>query len=204
MDMKFFTIILSIVAVIVVIIGILYFFWHETAVAPTVDGNDGYIQNQQDKITNQSSKNMKITSIAFENQQKIPSKFTCDGDNVNPPLKIEGVPAGAASLALIADDPDAPAGAWTHWTVWNISPQTSEIMENSMPQGAIQGKTSFGKPGWGGPCPPSGTHRYFFKLYALDRMLDLTGEASVKELEKAMAGHILESAELVGLYSRQQ
>lgn len=150
----------------------------------------------------QIEKTMQISSPAFQNQQNIPAKYTCDGDDINPSLAFEEVPVDAQSLALIVDDPDAPAGTWTHWTVWNIDPATKEIAENSVAGGAIEGKTSFGRPGWGGPCPPSGTHRYFFKLYALDSVLELPAGADVKQLEAAMVGHIIESCELIGLYSR--
>lgn len=146
---------------------------------------------------------MKLESPAFEHNQKIPSKYTCDGKNINPPLKIESVPEATKSLVLIMDDPDAPRGTWVHWTLWNISPDTKEIPENSVPAGAVQGQTSFGKPGYGGPCPPSGTHRYFFKLYALDATLELSPQADRATLETAMEGRILDKAELIGLYSRR-
>lgn len=146
---------------------------------------------------------MKISSPAFEANQIIPSKYTCDGENISPPLQITDIPANAKSLVLITDDPDAPAGTWTHWTVWNILPETKEIGENSAPIGAVEGVTSFGSKGYGGPCPPSGTHRYFFKLYALDKILDLPPSAKDSDIEKAMAGHILDKAEVVGLYKRQ-
>jgi len=146
---------------------------------------------------------MKLTSSAFTNHQSIPVKYTCDGKNVNPPLTISDVPENAKSLVLIMDDPDAPMGTWVHWTVWNIDPKTKEISENSLLEGAIEGITSFGKPGYSGPCPPSGTHRYFFKLYALDTSLSLPKTATKAELEKAMTGHIINTEELVGLYSRK-
>jgi len=146
---------------------------------------------------------MNLESPTFSNHQNIPSKYTCDGENVNPPLKISEVPEKSKSLVLIVDDPDAPMGTWVHWTIWNISPKTTEIPENSVPEGAIEGMTDFGKPGYGGPCPPSGTHRYFFKLYALDITLDLDTSAKKEDIEKAMEGHILDKAELIGLYSRQ-
>lgn len=147
---------------------------------------------------------MRLESPAFAHNQPIPTKYTCDGEDVSPPLKIFDVPANAKSLALIMDDPDAPRGTWLHWTVWNIPPDTQEIAENSVPQGAVEGMTDFGRPGYGGPCPPSGTHRYFFKLYALDTMLNLPPGAKLSELEAAMSGHILAQAELIGLYSRQR
>ena len=145
---------------------------------------------------------MKILSPAFEANQTIPPKYTCDGENINPPLQIYDVPAGAKSLVLIFDDPDAPMGTWVHWTIWNIPPETKEIGENSAPIGAVEGITSFGSRGYGGPCPPSGTHRYFFKLYALDAMLDLPQSAKASDIKKAMKSHILDNAELIGLYKR--
>ena len=117
-------------------------------------------------------------------------------DQARQALQVEAV-----SLALIVDDPDAPAGDWVHWTVWNISPETVEITEGSPPSG-VEGTTDFGKTGWGGPCPPSGTHRYFFKLYALDQELDLDSSATKSEIETAITGHVLDKAELVGLYER--
>lgn len=115
---------------------------------------------------------MKITSSAFQEGASIPSKFSCDGANSSPPLQIADVPSGAKSLALIVDDPDAPSGLFTHWTVWNISPQINAIAEGSAPKGVL-GTNDFGKSGYGGPCPPSGTHCYYFKIFALDRELDL-------------------------------
>ena len=146
--------------------------------------------------------NMKISSSAFKNNQKIPSQYTCDGANINPPLTISDLPQNAQSLVLIMDDPDAPSGDWVHWLVWNINPQTKEIKENSVPPESTEGLTSFGNAGYGGPCPPSGEHRYFFKIYALDTKLDLMPEADKRELFQAMDGHVLASAELIGLYSR--
>jgi hypothetical protein len=145
--------------------------------------------------------NMKITSSAFENQGQIPSKYTCDGEDINPPLKFENVPKQAQTLALIADDPDAPSGTWVHWTIWNIPVSADGIAEGAKPLG-IEGMTSFGSKGYGGPCPPSGSHRYFFKLYALDTELNLDTDADKEALESAMQGHIIEQAELMGNYSR--
>jgi Raf kinase inhibitor-like YbhB/YbcL family protein len=141
-----------------------------------------------------------ITSPAFENNKLIPKKYTCDGEDVNPPLNIKGIPEGTISLVLIVDDPDAPMGTWDHWIVWNIPP-VSKIDENSVP--GVEGLNDFRKHSYGGPCPPSGTHRYFFKVYALDTKLDLSSNSRKKDVEKAMKGHILAKGELVGLYSRR-
>jgi len=144
-----------------------------------------------------------ISSPSFKHQGDIPAKFTCDGADVNPALAIGGVPAGTGSLALIVDDPDAPRGTWVHWVIWNIAPDMKELAEHSVPAGASQGMNDFRKLDYGGPCPPSGTHRYFFKLYALDTKLSIKGGAAKDALEKAMEGHILAKAELVGLYKRK-
>jgi hypothetical protein len=147
---------------------------------------------------------MKITSTAFENNQSIPAKYTCDGENVSPPLAVADVPESAQSLVLIVDDPDAPVGTFAHWLVWNIDPQTTVITEGNVPQFTVEGKNDFGKNSWGGPCPPSGTHRYFFKLYALDQKIDLPTSADKQDLEKAMEGYILSQTQLIGLYSRSR
>lgn len=147
---------------------------------------------------------MKITSSSFAHNQNIPPKYTCDGENINPPLQFSDIPADAKSLVLISDDPDAPMGTWVHWILWNIDPKTTEISEKSVPAGAIEGTTSFGETGYGGPCPPSGVHRYFFKLYALDTKLDLPISVKKEDLEKAMQQHILASAEMIGLYTRSK
>ncbi len=147
-------------------------------------------------------KKLTIKSPEFGNNEMIPSKFTCEGENINPELKISGVGAETKSLVLIMDDPDAPMGTWVHWTLWNIDPETAVIPQNSVPEGAVEGITSFRKPGYGGPCPPSGTHRYFFKLYALDKLLELGTQTTAGDIEKAMEGHILDSAELIGLYKK--
>ena len=146
---------------------------------------------------------MKISSSAFANNSFIPSKYTYDGQDINPPLKIENVPAEAKSLVLIVDDPDAPMGRWVHWTVWNINPKTTEILEASVPKGAVEGLTDFGRPGYGGPCPPSGSHRYFFKIYALDKILTLEKDSRIERLEEDMKGHIKDQAQLLGLYQRK-
>ena len=144
----------------------------------------------------------KITSPAFNHGSQIPSKYTCDGEDINPHLAIHGVPPGAKSLALVMEDPDAPAGLWTHWVVWDIPPETSEIREHTAPIGTAEGLNSWGETGYGGPCPPSGTHRYFFRLFALDTRIKLLASSKRDALEAAMAGHILATAELMGTYIR--
>ena len=146
---------------------------------------------------------MKITSSAFQEGGNIPSKFTCDGANTNPPLQIFDVPAEAKSLVLVMDDPDAPSGLFTHWAVWNISPQATAIAEGSTPKG-VQGTNDFGKSGYGGPCPPSGAHRYYFRVFALDRELDLRSGAKRSQLDAAMKGHVIAQGELMGRYSRKK
>jgi hypothetical protein len=145
-------------------------------------------------------KELTVKSQSFGQNQKIPRKFTCDGEDVNPSLKIEHVPPEAKSLVLIVDDPDAPGGTWDHWVVWNIVP-TERVEENTVP--GTQGLNSFGKQSYGGPCPPSGTHRYFFKVYALDTELKLPSSSRKKDVEKAMQNQMLAKGELVGLYSRE-
>jgi len=147
--------------------------------------------------------NLKLSSPAFENNKLIPFQYTCQGPNINPPLVIEGIPGQAKTLALIVDDPDAPLGTWVHWVMWNI-PLIAEIEENSVPEGSVQGKSDSGDNMYQGPCPPSGTHRYYFKLYALDATLDLAKNSKKKDLESAMKGHILAKAELIGLYAKRQ
>jgi Raf kinase inhibitor-like YbhB/YbcL family protein len=144
---------------------------------------------------------MKITSPAFQEGGNIPQKFTCDGANLNPALRLEGITADAKSLVLIVDDPDAPGGLFTHWLIWNIDPKASEISEGGAPKG-VPGKNDFGKSGYGGPCPPSGTHRYFFKVFALDRELDLPAGSKRAQLDAAMRGHVIGQGEVMGRYTR--
>ncbi|MFO8053009.1 MAG: YbhB/YbcL family Raf kinase inhibitor-like protein [Candidatus Omnitrophota bacterium] len=144
---------------------------------------------------------MKISSSAFGHNEMIPRKYSCQGQDISPELIIEDIPEGTKSLALIVDDPDAPMGTWVHWVVYNIP-----VDKNKIEEGAVPGKeaiNNFGKKSYGGPCPPSGTHRYFFKIYALDGELDLQPEAEKKDLEKAMEGRILDKTELIGLYKKQ-
>jgi hypothetical protein len=145
---------------------------------------------------------MRITSPAFEHNTRIPSKYTCDGANINPPLEFADVPKNAVSLVLIVDDPDAPAGTWVHWTLWNMQPGRIEILEDNDPVEATEGVTSFGNTGYGGPCPPANEHRYFFKLYALDCELDLDEKSEIEYLEKVMEGRVIEKCELIGVYER--
>lgn len=147
---------------------------------------------------------LSLISPVFTHNAPIPAQYTCDGVNVSPPLAISGVPAATKSLVLISDDPDAPMGTWVHWLLWNIDPQTQEIAEGKVPPRSVEGTTSWGKPGYGGPCPPSGTHRYFFKLYALDTPLDLLSSADKTRLETAMERHVLAQTELIGLYQRSR
>ena len=146
---------------------------------------------------------MQLKSPAFSQNGVVPAKYTCDGQNISPPLQIAETPENAKSLVLICDDPDAPGKTWTHWTVWNIDPTTTEIVEGKTPAGSTQGVTDFGEVGYGGPCPPSGTHRYFFKLYALDTSLNIPYQAKKEDIEKAMAGHVIDQAQLTGVYSRK-
>jgi len=149
---------------------------------------------------------MRLTSPAFENQQAMDSVYTCDGQDINPPLHISDVPTEAKSLALIMDDPDAlrPAGkVWDHWIVWNIPVSTTDIPEGQEPRG-VHGLGTSDNLDYHGPCPPDGEHRYFFKLYALDVELDLDEGAGKDEVEESMDGHILAYTELIGLYNRKK
>ncbi len=160
---------------------------------------------------------LRLSSDAFGNNEMIPRKYTCDGENMNPPLRIENVPVETQSLALIVHDPDAKTGGgWTHWVVFNIDPSVSYIAENSVPQGSVEGTTSFGKTGYGGPCPPHSkktdlqtkddylkdAHHYEFSIYAFDSRLLLDEDAQKHDVERAMEGHIIDQYTLVGLYVR--
>ncbi len=144
---------------------------------------------------------MQIQSSAFANGEKIPQKYTCDGENVSPPLAWSGTPQDTRSLVLIVDDPDAPSGTFVHWLSYEIPAETTQIPEGG--QAGIQGQNSFRKEGYGGPCPPKGpAHRYFFKIFALDSHLDLKSGATMKEVESAMRAHVLAQGQMIGLYSR--
>ena len=152
----------------------------------------------------------RIESPAFSSQETLPSKYTCDGENLSPPLLWKDPPEGTQSLALISEDPDAPAGTWIHWVLYNIPPEPQELQEGikkieSLPNGAKQGLTDFRRVGYGGPCPPPGlAHHYFFKLYALSVLLNLPPQATKADLLMAMSGHVLAHAEVVGVYQRKQ
>lgn len=146
---------------------------------------------------------MRITSPAFEDGKMIPATYTCDSDNINPPLEISDVPEGTQSLAIIMEDPDAPNGPFTHWLMWNIPPSTKKIEENDWVDGAEQGINDGGELGYMGPCPPAGVHHYNFKIYALKTRLDLNGEVSKEELEREINNNLLGEARLVGLYKLQ-
>ena len=150
---------------------------------------------------------MTLNSTAFTQGNSIPARYTCTSEDISPPLSWDAPPAGTQSLALIMDDPDAPAGTWVHWVIYNIPASARGLTENIRPDaqltdGSLQGKNSWGKLGYGGPCPPSGTHRYFFKLYALDTVLELKSGASKSALLAAMEGHILGYTELIGTYHK--
>jgi Raf kinase inhibitor-like YbhB/YbcL family protein len=151
---------------------------------------------------NMRAQNLTLTSPAFEQGQPIPDRYTCYGEDINPSLIISHVPSTCKTLAMIVDDPDAPAGTWSHWVVWNITPETSRIPEGTAPEGSVQGVNDFHRSGYGGPCPPSGTHRYFFRLFALDRRLPLGPDATRRSLLAALKGHVVAEAELMGTYTR--
>lgn len=172
----------------------------------------GCIQNENEKHTDNESpdtgkgdenvdiQDIKVFSSAFASNGSIPGKYTCDGQNINPPLEFEGIPEEAESLVLIVDDPDASMKTFTHWIVWNIEP-VAKIEEDSIP--GVEGINDFKKIGYGGPCPPSGTHRYYFRVYALDRQLELKAGAGRKNLENEMIGHIIAEGELMGKYRKK-
>lgn len=151
---------------------------------------------------------MQLTSSAFEHNGAIPTKYTCQGDDINPPLHIHEVPDDAQSLVLICEDPDAatdphgPGVIFDHWVLWNIPPRLGDIPENTTPQSATTGRNSGGQTAYMGPCPPTGNHRYFFRLYALDQELDMPEGSSKEDIERALAGHVLAHTELIGTYQK--
>lgn len=151
---------------------------------------------------------MTLTSSAFGHEGEIPSRYTCDGENLSPPLGFAGVPVGAKSLVLVCDDPDAPGGVWDHWVLYNLSPGTPGLPEGlpnaaTYPDGSLAGKNSWGKIGYGGPCPPTGSHRYYFTIFALDVPLTLSSGATKGDVLRAAKGHILASATIMGRYARR-
>jgi hypothetical protein len=179
-----------------------------TILAIMISGCDR--QKGPGEVSEERSREMAIivSSSAFQEGGVIPAKYTCDGNDVSPPLKWAPVPEGTKSIALISDDPDAPMGTWVHWVMWNIPAGVSELAEYvppkpELPDGSRQGISNFRRCGYGGPCPPSGVHRYYFKIYALDTMLDLPSSARKADLLKAMKGHILAEGQLMGKYSRR-
>ena len=151
--------------------------------------------------TNSTTQTLQVFSTVFSHKGHIPSEYTCDGKDINPPIEVNNIPEGTRSLALIMEDPDAPRAVFDHWLLWNISPNEA-IAEQSSP--GISGLNDFGKTGYGGPCPPSGVHRYFFKVYALDTKLDLIAGADKTALLEAMEGHIIAEGEIMGLYQRKK
>ncbi len=162
------------------------------------------------QVSEERSQDMAISvsSSAFQEGGMIPAKYTCDGNDLSAPLKWTGAPEGTKSIAVICDDPDAPVGTWVHWVMWNIPPGVRELAEGVPPKpeladGSRQGISDFGRPGYGGPCPPSGAHRYYFKVYALDTTLDLPAGTRKADLLRAMKGHILAEGQLMGKYSRR-
>jgi hypothetical protein len=161
------------------------------------------------KSTEGVAMNIQITSTAFADGQPIPQKYTCQGSDISPPLQWTKAPPNTKSFALIADDPDAPVGTWVHWVLYDLPPNTNELPEDVaktqvISGGAKQGLNSWPRLGYGGPCPPPGKpHHYFFKLYALDRMLDIKPGATKKDVLKAMEGHVLAEGQLMGIYQRK-
>ena len=165
--------------------------------------------NDNNTPPTEKTMNIQITSTAFNEGGVIPEKCTCDGRDISPALKWTCAPADAKSFALISDDPDAPMGTWVHWVLYDLPPGTTELPENVeksqyLPNGAKQGINDFRRLGYGGPCPPPGKpHRYYFKLYALDKMLDLKPGATKNDVLKAMQGHVLAEGQLMGTYQRK-
>jgi len=184
--------------VIVIVLGLAGFVYYRYFGG----GRTQSFVSSDNNTINTSTTPMTITSTAFAEGQPIPKKYSCDGDGVNPPLEFKDVPAQAKTLALVVEDPDAPTGTWTHWLVWNIDSRATTIAENSVPAGAVQGQTSSGQNNYGGPCPPSGTHRYFFRLYALDSKLIIPSFSDAVVFRQAIDGRTIREAELMGSYSR--
>lgn len=183
------SILLTIFIIVIIVFGVIYI--KENSHSPLTIHNSSIKEGK-----------MKVTSD-FENNGQIPSKYTCDGQDLAPELIISDVPAGTKELVLIVDDPDAPIGTFVHWVLYNIPADTAKIDNKNLPEGAKQGFSDFRRNGWGGPCPPNGEHRYFFKLYAIDTKLELPEGANKAKIENAIKGHIIEQAQLIGLYKRK-
>lgn len=184
-----------ILIVILIIIG---------AVILNYSKQDKEALSNKNLIAGETNKMFKIFSPVFTEGQMLPKKYTCDGENIAPPLFFEDVPLGTQSLAIILNDPDSPSGNFDHWIIWNINPQTKEIKEGIVPDGAREGLNDFRKIGYGGPCPGSGNHRYIFNVYALDSTLSLARGSKRAELEKQLKGHVLEENSLMGRYIKLQ
>jgi len=181
--------------ILVILIGIALLFGF-----PSLEKN----KNKGEPKVNIQGGNMQLTSEVFQHNGYIPAKYTCDGEDIAPILKVSEIPTNAKTLVLIVDDSDAPSGDFVHWLVWNLPANISEIDASNLPSSAVQGVNDFGRNTYGGPCPPSGVHHYQFKLYALDSELNLPASAKKADLVKAMDGHIVAQALLVGLYSRSR
>lgn len=181
------------IGALVILVG-LWFVTQNSTPAPEM----AYNTSTEDKLMIEP---FSISSTVFAAGASIPSKYTCDAEDVSPPLSWVGAPEGTQSFVLIMDDPDAGSAGWVHWVVFNISVTVHGVDEGQEPEG-MAGKNSWGRAGWGGPCPPSGTHHYSFRIYALDTMLGLAQGATKKDIETAMNGHVLGEAELIGLYQR--
>ncbi len=170
--------------------------------------NDSQPINPQQPASN-AKPQIKVTSNAFTDGAMIPAKYSCDGENASPHLKWENMPANAKTIAIIADDPDAPGGTWVHWLIFNLPANVKELPDGVAPEGnasavARQGTNDFKKIGYGGPCPPSGVHRYFFKVYGLDTELSLNAGATKEDLMKAMEGHVVAEGQIVGKYEKKK
>jgi len=192
---KKLTVILSIIAIVVMTVAI---------TNKRENSLNAKFEHATENVAKHTTKgrNMKLTSV-FEHNRNIPSIYTCDGEDLAPELSVSEIPENTKELALIVDDPDAPMGTWVHWIIYNLPSNTTKIDAKNLPVGSKQGMTNFGRIGWGGPCPPNGAHRYFFKLYALDKKINLPEEASKSQLEEAIKNNIIEKVELIGIYKRK-
>ena len=184
------------VVVLVMIVAVLIGVWYSRQQRSYQSGISQQLKNEN------TMGNTTLTSTAFGHNASIPKEYTCQGKDENPPLAISGVPADAKSLVLVIDDPDAPVGVWDHWVVWNIAPDTAEVAAHSVPAGAVQGRNSSGENKYQGPCPPFGTHRYRFTIYAISDVLSLAPGSSKQEVLTVIANKILDQYTLVGLYKK--